>query len=118
MFYSIMQVRKAGGFMKITMISSNELDSWIEQKECMLVDVRKPSQYRESHINGAVNMPYEKIDTMLSRLPKNIPVIFYCERGSSSLDVCKKACRLGIYGITVVGGINGYKGKYRVKNRS
>lgn len=102
--------------MKLTMISSNELDKWLEEKQCMLIDVRTPSQYYECHIDGAVNMPYERIHTMLGSLPKNIPVIFYCERGSSSLDVCKQACRLGINGITVVGGIHEYRGKYKVRN--
>jgi rhodanese-related sulfurtransferase len=53
-----------------------------------LVDVRKPSQYAEGHLSGAVNVPWDskanKIDA--SKLPKDKLVVFYCNTGMQSVD--------------------------------
>ena len=51
-----------------------------------LVDVRKPKQFKEGHIKGAINIPFvnEKIDT--SKFPKDKLVVFYCNTGMMSTD--------------------------------
>jgi rhodanese-related sulfurtransferase len=51
-----------------------------------LVDVRKPEQFKDGHIKGAINVPFkdEKIDT--SKFPKDKLVVFYCNTGMMSTD--------------------------------
>lgn len=51
-----------------------------------MVDVRKPEQFKESHIKGAINVPFVdgKIDT--TKFPKDKLVILYCNTGMMSTD--------------------------------
>ncbi|OPX27500.1 MAG: hypothetical protein B1H07_01425 [Campylobacteraceae bacterium 4484_166] len=53
-----------------------------------LVDLRKAEKYKVSHIQGAINIPYdtknEKLD--LSKLPKDGIIVFYCNTGLISVD--------------------------------
>jgi rhodanese-related sulfurtransferase len=53
-----------------------------------LVDIRKPSQYKEGHVKGAINVPWdtkaEKIDH--TKFPKGKLIVFYCNTGMQSTD--------------------------------
>lgn len=55
-----------------------ELKSMIERGEDInIVDVRRPEDYAEGHIPGAVNLPKEKWDT-LAGLDKDKVNVVYC----------------------------------------
>ena len=43
-----------------------------------LVDVRTPREYAAGHLPGAINVPVDKLETYLSKLPKRKEVIAYC----------------------------------------
>lgn len=43
-----------------------------------VLDVRPPEEYAAGHIPGAINVPLEKLESFLSRLPKRKEVIAYC----------------------------------------
>lgn len=43
-----------------------------------ILDVRPEDEYIRGHIEGAVNIPFDKIDNELSQLPKDKPIIVYC----------------------------------------
>ena len=53
-----------------------------------LVDVRKPSDFKEGHIEGAINIPWdskaEKIDH--TKFPPGKLIVFYCNTGMQSAD--------------------------------
>ncbi|MFQ9511452.1 MAG: rhodanese-like domain-containing protein [Lachnospiraceae bacterium] len=100
--------------MRLNIISADELDPYIERGNCMLIDVRRPSEFRMEHIKGAINFPYSTFEDWMYQLPKYVPIILYCERGGASLDLCKKLCRAGYDAITVNGGIIAYRGKYLI----
>lgn len=82
----------------------------------LVVDTRVGNEYAESHIKGAVNVPYKekseksrKFDSRmdqfdLSRLPadKNAPIVFYCNAGE-----CWKSYKASLVAIR-----NGYKQVY------
>lgn len=57
-------------------------------KNYQLVDVRKVEQFKQGHIKGAINIPFDsktnKIDA--SKLPKDKLVVFYCNTGMQSID--------------------------------
>jgi phage shock protein E len=54
-----------------------------------LIDARSPEEFDESHITGAVNVPVESVDQLLSRLPEDRSelIVVYCRTG-------KRAARL------------------------
>ncbi len=52
----------------------------------MVIDVRGPSEYAAGHIQGAVNIPLGQLARKLKQLPRDRPVVTYCNmhhRGES-----------------------------------
>ena len=79
------------------------------------IDLRSQSSYRQSHIMGAVNLPYEDMDQWMSSLPKDKLLIFYCSRGGQSMMACRKLEQAGYNVVNIANGIAYYKGKYMVR---
>ena len=50
----------------------------------LLVDVRIPSEYNNSHINNFINIPSSNILTILGKYPKNTNIVLYCTHGYQS----------------------------------
>ncbi|MGA1190861.1 MAG: rhodanese-like domain-containing protein [Bdellovibrionota bacterium] len=57
---------------------------------CRVIDVREPSEFRGSHIEGALNIPLSKIECGESSLPSEGTLFICCQRGSRA----EKACAL------------------------
>lgn len=57
-------------------------------KGMSLVDLRDPKKFKAEHLDGAINIPYDrdkgKLDTSL--LPKDGLVVFYCDTGIKSTE--------------------------------
>ncbi len=51
----------------------------------LLLDVRTPEEFRERHLDGAVNIPVQELPTRLRELgAKDRPVVVYCRSGARS----------------------------------
>lgn len=61
----------------------------------LLVDVRLPGDYMQGHLDGAINMPYTNVLSMLKNYPKNTPIILYCTKGYHSTIVGNMLISLG-----------------------
>lgn len=92
-------------------ISAREIDRYIYDKSYLLVDVRKPSEYRKLHIKGAVCIPYEYLLKRMRGLGNTIPIL-YCDRGNLSMQAARELEAHGYRAISVVGGIQAYRGRY------
>jgi len=46
-----------------------------------VLDVRSPEEFREGHVPGAVNVPYDQITARIAEVPKNKDVVLYCRSG-------------------------------------
>jgi rhodanese-related sulfurtransferase len=57
-------------------------------KGIQFVDVRKPEDYKQGHLKGAINIPFDTKTSTLdtSKLPKENLVVFYCNTGMMSTD--------------------------------
>ena len=56
--------------------------AYIGNDNYLFVDVRTVSEYEDGHIEGAILIPLSEIDSRLSELPRDRPIIVYCN-GSS-----------------------------------
>lgn len=99
--------------MMLDTISAKELDWYIEEGGSWLIDLRSEEEFRELHIRGAVNIPQGELQPG-QQLPKDIPLILYCERGGLSMTVARQFAARGYRVKTVIGGIRAYRGKYLV----
>lgn len=62
-----------------------------------VLDVRPPEEYSEGHIPGAINVPVDKLESYLSKLPKRKEIVAYC-RGPyclMSFDAVEKLRKRG-----------------------
>jgi rhodanese-related sulfurtransferase len=84
-----------------------------DEKNYIILDVRRPDEYVEGHITGAINVPNEEIGTAeISELPdKSQLILVYCRSGRRSKEASEKLARLGYTNIVEFGGILDYKGE-------
>lgn len=51
------------------------------QRGAMLLDVREVSEYELGHVDGAVNIPLGQLRARIGEVPKDRPLIVYCQVG-------------------------------------
>ena len=75
-----------------TIIKPADLKKMIDEKGqgFVVVDVRDPSEFKEEHIPGAINIPSETFASGSGVLPKEKKIIVYCNTGSRSYLAYKK----------------------------
>jgi rhodanese-related sulfurtransferase len=61
-------------------ISTEQLAS-VEDNSIFFVDTRNAGQFREGHIPGAINIEWRSILKRRAEIPKDKPVVLYCETG-------------------------------------
>lgn len=92
------------------------LEDMMYFKNVTLVDVRTSDEYREGHIPGAINIPYEKIseanrDWVEHILrDKSARIYTYCYSGSRSGTASAFLRQLGYDRARNIGGFEGYTG--------
>lgn len=79
----------------------------------IILDVRRPDEYAEGHIPGAINLPNEDIGaTEIPELPDKAQLILvYCRSGRRSKEASEKLVKLGYTNIVEFGGILDWKGE-------
>lgn len=93
------------------MITDKELSSYILQSSTLIVDLRNPEDYRAGHIPGAVNIPFDALETQLYRLDYYKQILLYCDRGNVSLLAARNLSKKGYPVIDISGGIHSYTGE-------
>lgn len=83
------------------------------EKNYIILDVRRPDEYAEGHIPGAINVPNEEIGTAeIAELPdKSQLILVYCRSGRRSKEASEKLVKLGYTSIVEFGGILDWNGE-------
>ena len=55
-----------------------------EKTALVILDVRTDSEFREGHIEGAVNIPVGELEGRLSELDRDDEILVYCRTGNRS----------------------------------
>ena len=84
-----------------------------DEKNYIILDVRRPDEYAEGHIPGAINVPNENIGTSgIPELPDKAQLILvYCRSGRRSKEASEKLVKLGYTNVVEFGGILDWKGE-------
>ena len=96
-----------------TQISQEEAAKMMDEETGYLIlDVRRPDEFAEGHIPGAINVPNEEImDEMPEALPDKDQMLFiYCRTGRRSKEAAEKLANIGYTNVYEFGGINDWKG--------
>lgn len=76
----------------------------------IIVDARKPSEYKAEHLENALNIPLDSINTNFSAVPKNENFYLHCAGGYRSVIMASILKSRGIHNfINVEKGISGIK---------
>lgn len=69
----------------------------INLNECILIDVRSRREFRENHLNGAINIPLPEVKKNIKRYikDKNEKILIYCEYGERSARAVEILYELG-----------------------
>lgn len=106
------QAWKAAGFKIDTMasISPEQFAKEIKENNGVIIDARKPSEYKAEHVENAVNLPLDFINGNLNAIPKNENFYLHCAGGYRSVIMGSILKSRGYNNfINVEGGINGIK---------
>lgn len=95
-------------------ISSKEIDKYVYNKRALIIDVRAADEFEKSHIENSINIPFEKLQRDYNKMPRDLMLILYCERGGTSLLAAKELYDRGHIVKALIGGFAGYKGEHKV----
>ena len=103
--------KNASGYRQISM--SEAVKMMKNEKNYIILDVRRPDEYAEGHIPGAINLPNEEIGTSeITKLPDKAQLILvYCRSGRRSKEASEKLVKLGYTNVVEFGGILDWKGE-------
>ena len=95
-------------------ISQEEAKRMMEEDSgYILLDVRRPDEFAEGHIPGAVCIPNESIGT---EMPEGLPdldqvILVYCRSGNRSKQASRKLAQIGYTNVYEFGGILSWTGE-------
>jgi len=78
------------------MIESNE--------NLIILDVRTHEEFKEGHIDGAINIPHDSVENQLEQLDISKMILVYCGVGSRSAYASDVLFRLGYDVYNMYGG--------------
>lgn len=78
----------------------------------VILDVREINEFNKSHIEQAINLPLDKVESKLSTLEKykNRPIIVTCQTGGRSSVACKTLSKAGFEQVfNLTGGMQSWE---------
>ncbi len=80
----------------------------LDRHEISLVDVRLPEELGLGMIDGSVNISLQEIRQHLNEIPKDRPVLVYCQTGQRSYFAARALNQLGYDAYNLTGGYKTY----------
>lgn len=109
----IRQERRQGRFQGIKTINLTQAQALWQEGQALFVDARKPQDFAELHIQGAINLPPEAWPAVASEglpgVPLDRPLVVYCSQEACD-DALKLAEKLQAKGY---GQVMAYLGGFR-----
>lgn len=79
-----------------------------EKESCFLIDIRDNEAFRYGNIKGAVNIPFEELESRQAELPQDKRIVLYCKRGMVSGEAVEHLLESGFDAFELAGGYNQY----------
>ena len=96
-------------------IKSSDINRGVEECKAtagaLLLDVRTPEEYRESHIPGSENVPLLQLENLYGEVEEDTALYVYCYSGSRSRMATEQLVDLGYTNVHNIGGIVSYRGE-------
>ena len=66
-------------------VSAEDFAEKFKNGDLTAIDVRKPTEFEEGHVEGARNLPLDSISDLMAEFPKDSPVYLHCAGGYRSM---------------------------------
>ncbi|MDX2051568.1 MAG: thioredoxin domain-containing protein [Polyangiaceae bacterium] len=87
-------------------LKPNEVEMLYKAGKISLVDVREPAVFGRAHLEGAINIPAEEVETRLAELHMlPTPAVLYCRAGDKTKDLAEKLNGSGFPVAFLEGGV-------------
>ncbi len=86
----------------------------INRDNAVVVDLRKEDEFRQGHIAGSINVPFDELDNRLSELKAqgDSPLILVCDNGSRAGPAGRHLNSQGLDNIwRISGGLSAWRGE-------
>lgn len=60
-----------------------------------LLDVRSGAEFASGHIDGALNIPVQNLESRLAEVPSGAPVVVYCQSGGRAAHAARMLAEAG-----------------------
>jgi phage shock protein E len=84
------------------------VNEWQSQPH-FLLDVRTPEEYAAGHIASAANISVETLAANLQSVPRDTPVVVYCQSGRRAIQAAQILSDAGYTAIYNLGGIRDWQ---------
>ena len=89
-----------------------ELSLWrSEKRPHLLIDVRQPSEHAAARIEGAILIPLAELQSNVSRLPRDQPIVVHCQSGGRSAIAVAMLKVQGFDARNLSGGIGAWRAR-------
>ncbi len=85
-------------------LTVSEMDEYLEDKEAIWIDVRDVFSFKKSHVEGAVNIPLEILNSKLNSLTKDKQILVYDQTGKKGHQALRTLIGAGFENVLNVSG--------------
>ncbi|HEV7665477.1 MAG TPA: MBL fold metallo-hydrolase [Chloroflexota bacterium] len=94
----------------VTDLSVEQVQTWLEQTDAVVVDVREPAEYAAGHVPGARSIPQAELALHLDELPRDQDLLVVCEGGVRSARAARFLKQTGFSRVTnLLGGTSAWR---------
>lgn len=94
----------------ISTIQALELNDRLKNgKRPVVIDVRRPDEYKTGHIVGAKLIPLNELNSHMKDLPRNREIICVCASGNRSGSATRMLVKAGFNAVNMKGGMNSWR---------
>lgn len=115
--YLLIQELFDTAFKKFDSVSPLLAVAKMNNDDTVIMDVREPSEFIQSHIENAMNIPLSKLPEQLPQLEahKKTPILIVCQNGTRSASAGKILTKAGFEQIFVItGGMQAWETDYKL----
>lgn len=106
------QIVTAGQMAAIERITAEELAQRLQSGAVLLLDTREQEEFEQERIPGAIRVPRGQLSVVVETLPRDLPIVTYCDCEQESLSA-RMAVQLEGMGFedvtTLLGGLEAWR---------
>ena len=77
-------------------VSIDEAKSMLDGGNAVVIDVRRPEEWADGRVAGAIHIPVDDVLTRIDDLPKDKDLLFICAQGVRSGLACEMAAAMSL----------------------